>query len=106
MTCVTRPCWKLVVYKGHWMVKSTHDTPAAAMAARRAAQRDYTGTRIVESTRKVATWVQPPPPTEARRFREQQADNMVLHRQANQYFKSGCNGTELVALPKKEGDEE
>lgn len=91
MTCVTKPCWKLQVLKGHWMVKSSHDTLHAARREQQAVRSDYTRTRIVESTRRVAMWTQPLPPTEAQRFREQQADQLVLQRQANQYFKSGMS---------------
>ena len=95
------PCWRVYVWRGHWQVRSSHDTAGAARLALLVAQRRdrFDRFRIVEATRRVATFVQPPAPTEAQRFRERQADQMVIRRQAHTYYKSGCNGTEILQPP-------
>lgn len=100
---ITRPCWRVYAWNGHWRLRSTHDTPGAArleiLVLRR--QDRFGRFRMVEATRKVATYVQPHAPTESQRFRENQFDRMVVRRQAFSYYKSGSNGTEVPQPPQE-----
>lgn len=99
MTAFTpTPCWRVYGWgKGRWTLRSTHFTPdEAADAAEYLCLRYRVKTRVLASTHRVASMTEAPAPTEAQRFRERQADQMVLRRQAFTYFKSGCNGTELI----------
>lgn len=97
------PCWRIDVWRGHWQLRSIHDTEAEArlqfLVQRR--QHRFDRFRIVASTRRVATYTEAPAPTQARRFREAQADRMVVRRQAFSYYKSGSNGTEVPQPPKE-----
>ncbi len=104
MTTVTKPCWQVWVRRGEqWQMRSTHDSPGPARLAVLVGRRQdrWARFRIVVATRKVATYVEAPAPTAAQRFREAQADRMVVRRQATAYFKSGSNGTEILQLPKE-----
>ena len=84
--------------RGRWTLRSTHPTYSeAADAAEFLFHRDRTHTRVSLGTRRVAAMTEAPAPTAAQRHREAQADAMVLRRQTHAYFKSGCNGTELIA---------
>ena len=102
---VTVPCFDVQVWRGHWQVRSSHPTLQAAqreVAAGR--QRDrHVRLRVVEGQRRVASYSQAPAPTAAQKFREQQADRMVIRRQAFTYYKSGSNGTEVPQVPKEAG---
>lgn len=94
-------CWDVQVWKGHWMVRSTHDSFESAQRAVRNGLRQNPKLhyRFVERVRRVASYAQPPAPTAAQQFREQQADKMAIRRQALTYYKSGSNGTEVPQLP-------
>jgi hypothetical protein len=97
---MTVPCWQVFVWRrGRWQLRSTHDTQADAQLAAWLGKRGdrFSMFHIRTSIRRVATYVQPPAPTDAQRFREQQSDQMVLRRQSHAYFKSGCNGTEVLS---------
>ena len=98
---VEKLCYDVQVWKGHWMVRSTHDTFESAHRAvmnglRQNPKLHY---RYVERVRRVPTFRQPNAPTAAQKFREEQADKMVIRRQALTYYKSGSNGTEVPQLP-------
>ena len=94
-------CYRVYVWRGHWQLRSVHDSAAEA-------RHDSIGVgrgvrvRIIPGTRRVATWRNAEKPGAARTHRETAFDQMVIRRQANAYHKSGCNGTELLADPEKE----
>lgn len=98
---VTVPCWRLYIWRGHWLMRSVHDSLESAQAEAVTLQLadPHVRLRVGQSTRRIAVMEEAPAPTEAQRFREQQADRMVIRRQALAYYKSGSNGTELPQLP-------
>lgn len=98
---ITVPCWDVLVWNGHWQLRSSHSTlPAAQRECAAGLRRDPRARlRITQRQRKVATYSQPHAPTTAQQFREAQADKMVIRRQALAYYKSGSNGTEVPQLP-------
>lgn len=95
---VTVPCWRLSVWKGHWVERSVHDTPEDALRAAARVERGVRS-RIIPGTRKKAYFRQPDRPTEARRHREAIADAMVVRAQHMKLYKSSSNGTELATIP-------
>lgn len=94
-------CFRVEVWRGHWMLRSVHATEAAARKDSVSVGRGVR-VRIVPGTRRVATWRNAEKPGAAQSHRETAFDQMVIRRQANAYHKSGCNGTELLADPEKE----
>lgn len=102
---VTVPCWDVQVWRGHWQLRSTHASAAAAQQEVTAGRRrdPHVRLRVIQRTRRVASFTQAPAPTAAQRFREAQADRMVIRRQAFTYYKSGSNGTEVLQPPKDGG---
>lgn len=96
---VEQPCWKVYGWsQGRWTLRSTHTSPEqASEQAEYLHHRDRIRTKVRQETHRV---IVPTPyqPTDARLFRERQADRMALRRQAHTYYKSGCNGTELIHL--------
>lgn len=96
----TQPCWRVWGWNGdtlQWTLRSHHSTHDEAVdAAHHLIDTQLIRARVTESTRKVAVESQAPAPTAAKAFREAQADKVVLRRQTHTYFKSGCNGTELL----------
>lgn len=98
----TIACFRLYVWRGHWQLRTVCDTADEARRAVAGLERGVR-VRIVPGTRRVASFSQAPAPTAAQKFREQQADRMVIRRQALTYYKSGSNGTEVPQLPKEAG---
>jgi hypothetical protein len=98
---VTKRCFRLYVWRGHWQLRSTHDTLDQVRAE---VGRVGRGVRVqvIPGTRKVAQGRNGDPPSASRAHRESASDQMVIRRQAHAYHKSGCNGTELLADPAKE----
>ena len=96
---ITRDCFRVYVWNGHWQQRSVCDTADEVRSVVADIERPAR-VRVVPGTRKVASYTQPPTPTDAQRFREQQSDQMVIRRQALAYYKSGSNGTEVPQLPK------
>ena len=78
--------------RGRWTLRSTHTDEFDAYE-----QAEYLGhrykirARVQQATTRKAVATQAPRPTDAQRFREQQADSMVIRRQAYSYFKSGLS---------------
>ena len=90
-------CWRVYGWgQGRWTLRSTHATPDdAADHAEALCHRSRIRTRVQQATTLRAV-PREAAPTAAQRFREEQADRMVIRRQAHTYYKSGCNGTELI----------
>ena len=97
---VVVPCWRVWGWNRdtlQWTLRSHHPTREEAEdAAHDLIDTQLIRARISESTRKKVVASEAPAPTEAKAFREAQADKVVLRRQTHTYFKSGCNGTELL----------
>lgn len=94
-------CWRVYVHRnGRWLLRSTCDTPKQLREVT-----DSIGggvrVRIVPGTRKAAHYKEPNPPNDTRRHVEQQAEKMVLRRQAMSVFKTGSNGTEIRHVPEE-----
>ena len=96
---INAPCYRVYGWsRGRWTLRSTHpDYDTAAEAAEFLFHRDRIRTRVSAGTRRLAVASQAPAPTAAQAFREAQADRVVLKRQTHAYFKSGCNGNEILA---------
>jgi len=92
-------CWRVYGWsRGRWTLRSTHATQDdAAEHAEALCHRTKIPTKVRMATTKQMMPTPAPPPGEAQRFREQRFDSMHLRRQAFTYFKSGANGTELMA---------
>lgn len=96
----TIPCLDLYVWRGHWVLRSRHDTLADLHDALAKVERGVRP-QVRRSTRRVIEYRQPDRPTEARRHREAVADAMVVRRQAFKLYKSSSNGTELTSVPEE-----
>ena len=99
MTTKPVQAWRLYVWdRGRFVLRSTH---YSADDAKRAVAQVERGVRyrVRPAVIRVADWRHPHPPTAAQRHREQQADRMVVRRQALGYIKSGSNGTEIPSIP-------
>lgn len=88
----------LYVWRGHWVLRSRHDTRAELL---KALSKVEPGVRpqVRHSTRRVIEFRQPDRPTQARAHREAVADAMVVRAQAMKLYKSSANGTELASIP-------
>ena len=96
----TRECWEIWVHRGHWMFRSRHFSERDLLAAL-AKIEPSVRRRVDKSTRRVAGFKQPDPPTEARRHREAAADAMTIRAQHMKLYKSSANGTELASIPEE-----
>ena len=96
----TVPCLDLYVWRGHWVLRSRHDTHAGLLDA---LSKVEPGVRpqVRRSTRRVIEFKQPDRPTEARKHREAIADAMTIRAQAMKLYKSSANGTELASIPEE-----
>lgn len=94
------PCLDLYVWRGHWVLRSRHDTRAELFDA---LSKVEAGVRpqVRRSTRRVIEFKQADRPTEARRHREAVSDAMTIRAQAMKLYKSSSNGTELATIPKE-----
>lgn len=99
----TVECYRVYVFRGHWQLRAVCDTVPEVRAELTKLGRNVR-VRITPGTRRVASFTQAPAPTAAQKFREQQADKMVIRRQAFTYYKSGSNGTEVLQPPKDGGE--
>ena len=99
MIAVEVTCWRVYGWsRGRWTLRSTHETQEDAEEHAEALRhRSKISTRVRMATTKRMMPTPALPPSEAQRFREKQFDSMHLRRQAFAYFKSGANGTELMA---------
>ena len=101
-----QPCWRVWGWNRatlQWTVRSQHPThDEAVTASHYLIDHFLIRARITESTRRVAVHTEAHAPTTAQEFRHQQFDRMVIRRQTHAYFKSGCNGTELLHNTEKE----
>ena len=83
--------------KGRWTLRGTYtDHDEAHEQAEALCHRLKIRAKVVVGTQLVASYTQPPAPTEQQRFRHQQADLMFQRRLDTAYHKSGCNGTEII----------
>lgn len=96
----TVPCLDLYVWRGHWVLRSRHDTRGSLLDA---LSKVEPGVRpqVRRSTRRVIEFKQPDRPTAARAHREAVADAMVVRAQAMKLYKSSANGTELASIPEE-----
>ena len=94
------PSFDLDVYRGHWMLRSRHDTRADLRAAI-VNLGPSVRWRVRQTTRRVVGFRQPDRPTAARAHREAVADAMTVRAQAMKLYKSSANGTELASIPKE-----
>ncbi len=94
------PSFDLYVWRGHWVLRSRHDTRAALLDA---LSRVEPGVRpqVRRTTRRVVEFKQPDRPTAARAHREAVADAMAVRAQAMKLYKSSANGTELASIPEE-----
>ena len=94
------PSFDLYVWRGHWVLRSRHDTRAALFDA---LARVEPGVRpqVRRTTRRVVEFKQPDRPTAARAHREAVADAMTVRAQAMKLYKSSANGTELASIPEE-----
>ncbi len=90
----------LDVYRGHWMLRSRHDTHADLLAAIARVEPSVRW-RVRCTTRRVIEFKQPDSPTQARAHREAVADAMTIRAQAMKLYKSSSNGTELATIPEE-----
>lgn len=90
----------LDVYRGHWMLRSRHDTRADLRVA---IVKLGPGVRwrVRQTTRRVIEFKQPDRPTQARAHREAVSDAMTIRAQAMKLYKSSSNGTELATIPEE-----
>ena len=96
----TVPCFDLYVWRGHWVLRSRHDTQEELLAALSKVERGVRP-QVRRSTRRALGFTQPDRPTEARRHREAIADRMTVRAQAMKLYKSSANGTELASIPEE-----
>ena len=91
-------CWRVYGWsKGRWTLRSTHATEDDANEHAEALwHRSRVKARVQQATTHRAVASEALGIGDAQRFREEQSDRMVIRRQAFAYFKSGCNGTELI----------
>ena len=94
------PCLDLYVWRGHWMLRSRHDTNAELLDALSMVEPGVR-MRVRRSTRRVIEFSQPDRPTQARAHREAVADAMTIRAQAMKLYKSSSNGTELASIPEE-----
>jgi len=96
---IEQTCYRVYGWnRGRWTLRSAHATEYdAAEAAEYLHHRDRIRTRVTPVTRRVVVPSEAPAPTAAKAFRESQADAQVLRRQTHAYFKSGCNGNEILS---------
>ena len=90
----------LYVWRGHWVLRSRHDTHADLL---KALLKVEAGVRpqVRRTTRRAVGFTQPDRPTAARRHREAVADAMTVRAQAMKLYKSSANGTELASIPEE-----
>lgn len=94
---VVRPCWRVYGWnKGRWTQRSTHPSPEAAASAAKVLATSGVRVEVRQQQRRTIEMSEQYQGA-AKTFRQQQADKMVVKRQAHTYFKSGCNGTEILA---------
>ena len=95
---ITVPAFRVYGWnRGRWTLRETYsDGFEAAEQAEALHHRTGCRTKIVIGTRRVASYTQPPAPSEQQQFRHQQADLMFQRRLDTAYHKSGCNGTEII----------
>lgn len=93
-------CLDLYVWRGHWMLRSRHDTVASLDEALSQVERGVRR-QVRLSTRRVIEYTQPDRPTQARAHREAVADAMTIRAQAMKLYKSSANGTELASIPEE-----
>lgn len=88
----------LYVWRGHWVLRSRHDTHAELLAA---VAKVEPGVRpqVRRTTRRVVGFREPDRPTVARAHREAVADAMTIRAQHMKLYKSSSNGTELATIP-------
>ena len=85
--------------KGRWTLRGTYsDHDEAHQQAEALCHRLKIRTKVEVGTQRVASYVQPPAPTEQQRFRQEQFDLMFQRRLDTAYHKSGCTGTEIISL--------
>ena len=94
------PSFDLDVYRGHWMLRSRHDTRADLHAAI-VNLGPSVRWRVRQTTRRAVGFRQPDRPTAARAHREAVADAMTVRAQAMKLYKSSANGTELASIPEE-----
>lgn len=96
----TIPCLDLYVWRGHWVLRSRHDTRADLLDALAKVE---AGVRpqVRRGTRRVIEFKQPDRPTQARAHREAVSDAMTIRAQAMKLYKSSSNGTELATIPEE-----
>ena len=90
----------LDVWRGHWMLRSRHDTRADLRVAI-VNLGPGVRWRVRETTRRVIEFKQPDRPTQARVHREAIADAMTIRAQAMKLYKSSANGSELATIPEE-----
>lgn len=90
----------LYVWRGHWVLRSRHDSHADLLKALASVEKGVRP-QVRRSTRRVLDYRQPDRPTEARKHREAVADAMTIRAQAMKLYKSSSNGTELASIPKE-----
>lgn len=95
---VTVPAYRVYGWgKGRWTLRDTYtDATEAAEQAEALHHRLKIRTKVVVGTQRIASYTQPPAPTEQQRFRHEQFDLMFQRRLDTAYHKSGCNGTEII----------
>ena len=93
-------CFDLDVYRGHWVLRSRHDTHDDLLAAIAKVEPSVRW-RVRRTTRRAVGFRQPDRPTEARRHREAVSDRMTVRAQAMKLYKSSANGTELASIPEE-----
>lgn len=93
-------CLDLYVWRGHWVLRSRHDTVADLEKAMSQVERGIRR-QVRLGTRRVIEYKQPDRPTQARAHREAVADAMVIRAQAMKLYKSSANGTELASIPEE-----
>ena len=93
----------LYVWRGHWVLRSRHDSHDDLLAAAFEAARAEPSVRrqVRKSQRRVVGFRQPDRPTEARAHREAVSDAMTIRAQAMKLYKSSSNGTELATIPEE-----
>jgi hypothetical protein len=94
----TVDCLDLYVWRGHWVLRSRHDTRASLLDALSKVEKGVRP-QVRRSTRRVIEFKQPDRPTAARAHREAIADAMAVRAQAMKLYKSSANGTELASIP-------
>ena len=97
---ITAPAFRVYGWnRGRWTLRATYtDCDEAHELAEALCHRLKIRTKVVTGTQRVASYTQPPAPSEQQQFRHQQADLMFQRRLDTAYHKSGCNGTEIISL--------